>query len=139
MARCQFARSCTCAVLWNPKRDQKAEHNSGSNATIHWYVMGNTPESSCDILEYSGTAFVLVNDSEDGTDLTVRNATIKPVACRGTLQDPVGSCTLSGTIHATENRPRVREGSTASARSLPPTTVSPETFLPLPSRSGLRR
>jgi hypothetical protein len=96
-------------VLWNPKRDQKAEHASGSNATVHWYVMGNTPQSSCDILEYSGTAFVLVNDSEDGTDLTIRNATIKLVACRGDLQDPVGSCTLAGTIHATENRGRVRE------------------------------
>jgi len=96
-------------VLWNPKRDQKAEHNSASNATLHWYVMGNTPDSSCHILEYAGTAFVLVNDSEDGVDLTIRNAAIKPVACRGDLQDPVGSCTMAGAIHATANRRRVRE------------------------------
>ena len=96
-------------VLWNPNHDQKAEHSSGSNATIRWYVMGNTPQSSSDILEYSGTAFVLVEDTDNGTDLTIRSATLKPVACRGELQDPVGVCSLAGAIHATSNRQRVRD------------------------------
>jgi hypothetical protein len=96
-------------VLWNPKRDQKAEHNSASNATVHWYVMGNTPESAADVLEYAGTAFVLVDDSGNGSELTIRNAKIRPVACRGYLQDPVGTSVFQGTIRATENRQRVRE------------------------------
>ena len=96
-------------VLWNPKRDQKAEHTTGSNATVHWYVMGNTPDSTSDILEYAGTAFVLVDDSAEGTEVTVRNASVRLVASRGALQDPVGSCTFQGTIRATENRQRVWE------------------------------
>jgi len=95
-------------VLWNPKRDQKADHNSASNATVHWYVMGNTPASEGDVLEYAGTAFVSIDDSTPA-ELTIRNASVHPVACRGDLCDPVGPSIISGTIHAHSNRQRVRQ------------------------------
>jgi len=96
-------------VLWQPMHDTKADHPSASNATIHWYVMGNTPERSADVLEYAGTAFVVMNGSEDGTELTIRNASVQPVACRGELCDPVGTTAVAGTIHAGKSPRRVRQ------------------------------
>lgn len=94
-------------VLWNPMRDQKGDHSVASNASLHWYVMGNTPGTRADVLEYAGTAFVVMDDSEPA-ELSIRNASIHPVACRGDLQDPVGASTLTGTVHATTDRRRVR-------------------------------
>lgn len=95
-------------VLWNPKRDQKADHNSASNATVHWYVMGNTPASEADVLEYEGTAFVSIDDSSPA-ELTIRNATVHPVACRGQLCDPVGPSVIYGIVHARQDGRRVRQ------------------------------
>lgn len=95
-------------VLWNPKRDQKADHNSASNATVHWYVMGNTHASPAEVLEYEGTAFVSIDDSTPA-ELTIRNATVHPVACRGGLCDPVGPSILYGTVHANHDARRVRQ------------------------------
>jgi hypothetical protein len=100
-------------VLWNPKRDQKVEHLSGSNATVHWYVMGNTPETAAHIIEYAGTAFVVIDDSEPQLEFTIRNASISPVACRGDLQDPIGTSTLSGTVRARDSHKRVCDALTA--------------------------
>lgn len=95
-------------VLWNPKRDQKADHSSASNATVHWYVMGNTPGAEGDVLEYAGTAFVAMDDSTPA-ELTIRNGIVRPVACRGGLCDPVGPSVISGTIFARPDRQRVRQ------------------------------
>lgn len=94
-------------VMWHPKRDQKADHSSASNATVHWYVMGNTPDSANQVLEYAGTAFVAVDPEDDASQLIIRNASVCPVACRGGLCDPVGACQIHGTVHADENRQRV--------------------------------
>lgn len=111
-------------MLWNPQRDQKADHNSASNATVHWYVMGNTPASESDILEYAGTAFVSIDDSSPA-ELSIRNCAVHPVACRGDLCDPVGPSVISGIIHARQDRQRVRQvlsgvrASVAAANSLP--------------------
>jgi len=96
-------------VKWHPKRDQKADHNSASNATVHWYVLGNTRENANDILEYAGTAFASVDDADDLSEWTIRNCSVSPVALRGELRDPIGCSQLHGSIHATESRGRVRE------------------------------
>lgn len=95
-------------ILWNPQRDQKADHNSASNATVHWYVMGTTAASESDILEYAGTAFVSIDDSTPA-ELSIRNCAVHPVACRGDLCDPVGPSVISGIIHARQDRQRVRQ------------------------------
>jgi hypothetical protein len=95
-------------VLWNPQRDQKADHSVASNATVHWYVMGNTPSTAAGVLEYAGTAFVTIDGSAPA-ELTIRNASVRPVACRGGLCDPVGPSTIAGTIHARSDRHRVHQ------------------------------
>jgi hypothetical protein len=93
-------------VLWHPSREMKADHTSATNSTLHWYVMGC---KSPDVLEYAGTAFVAVERDGEITDLTIRNATLRPVACRGELCDPVGPATLVGKVRATNSGPRVRQ------------------------------
>ena len=111
-------------ILWNPQRDQKADHNSASNATVHWYVMGNTPASESDILEYAGTAFVSIDDSSPA-ELSIRNCAVHPVACRGDLCDPVGPSVISGTIFARRYRQRVAKSFPASAPPSPPLNALP--------------
>lgn len=95
-------------VLWNPARDLKADHSSASNATIHWYVMGNTPDSGADVLEYAGTGFVLLDDTDAGTELTIRSAAVRAVACHGKLCDPVGPSNIHGAVHVVSDQQRVR-------------------------------
>lgn len=87
-------------VLWKPTRDVKADHTSASNATVHWYVLGRQPG---DVLEYDGTAMVVVSTDERGAELSIRSASIHPVARRGTLRDPLGTATLHGSLHAADN------------------------------------
>ena len=96
-------------VLWNAQSDMASEHMSASNAAVHWYVMGNTAASAGDVLEYAGTAFIVVDQHTNHTELQIRNASMRPVACRGGLCDPIGTTTFQGTIRATENPQRVRE------------------------------
>jgi len=96
-------------VLWNPARDLKADHSSASNATIHWYVIGNRRESAADVLEYAGTGFVLLDEAQSGTELTIRDAAVRPVACHGKLCDPLGPCNLQGTLRVVADQQRVRQ------------------------------
>ena len=92
-------------VLWKPTRDLKADHTSASNATIHWYVLGKT---AGDIVEYDGTAMVVVEPDDTGTTLSIRSASLRAVACRGHLCDPIGPASLRGTVHTTDDPDRVR-------------------------------
>jgi len=96
-------------MLWNPTRDLKADHNSASNATVHWYVLGNQTQTRADVLEYSGTAFVSLDDSGGSTELTIGSATLKPAACRGAMCDPVGPSSVHGTFTARNDRRRVAQ------------------------------
>ncbi|HLZ07172.1 MAG TPA: hypothetical protein VKT80_01170, partial [Chloroflexota bacterium] len=94
-------------VLWKPSRDLHADHNSASNATIHWYVIGTSPKCA-GVLEYAGTAVVVLEAGDGSTDLSIRTATFKVVASRGSIRDPLGPATLHGSIRARESLERVR-------------------------------
>jgi len=93
-------------VLWNPLREANVDQAWTSNATINWYVIGNAGPSDPQIIEYAGTAFISVEDAADGTELAVRRASLRPVAARGNLCDPVGQSSLQGTVRATADRRR---------------------------------
>jgi hypothetical protein len=109
-------------VLWKPSRDLHADHTSASNATVHWYVMGTKNNG---VLEYAGTAMVVVEPGEGSTDLSIRTGNFKAVACRGTLRDPLGPASLHGTVRAHDSIERVRLAlksvgtAIASANNLP--------------------
>lgn len=93
-------------VLWKPQRGTKQSHASYTNAGLRWYVIGDTGH---DVLEYSGAGFVALQETAAGTQVTIRNATLKPVgAPRGGLSDPVGPARLTGTFIAKKSSQRVK-------------------------------
>jgi hypothetical protein len=92
-------------VLWKPQRGTKQSHPSYTNAGLRWYVLG---DGGRDVLEYSGAGFVALTETAAGTQVTIRNATLKPVGTpRGSLTDPVGPARLTGTFIATKSPQRV--------------------------------
>ncbi len=127
-------------VLWKPSRDLHADHDSASNATLHWYVIGTSSKND-GVLEYAGTAMVVLEPGEGSTDLTIRTGSLKAVACRGTLCDPIGPASLHGTIRARDSIERVRLAlksvgtAIASANNLP-TDVTARSAPELPSSSA---
>jgi hypothetical protein len=127
-------------VLWKPSRDLKADHNSASNATIHWYVIGNSPKAS-GVLEYAGTAVVVLEAGDRSTELSIRTGSFHAVACRGALRDPLGPASLRGTVRATESVARVRlalksvKSAVASANNIP-ADVTVRSAPELPSSSA---
>ena len=127
-------------VLWKPSRDLHADHDSASNATLHWYVIGTSPKNA-GVLEYAGTAMVVLEPGEGSTELSIRTGNFKAVACRGTLRDPIGPASLHGTITARDSLERVRLAlksvgtAIASANNLP-TDVTARSAPELPSSSA---
>jgi hypothetical protein len=92
-------------VLWKPQRGTKQSHPSYTNAGLRWYVIGDAGQ---DVLEYSGAGFVALQETAAGTQVTIRNATLKPVGTpKGTLTDPVGPARLTGTFIAKKSPQRV--------------------------------
>jgi hypothetical protein len=110
-------------IVWSPTRDMKAVV---SNAAVKWYVIGR--QQPRDVLEYSGIAFVSMNQDDNGATLRVQNALLKPSANHGTLTDPVGPSRLEGTFVAKSDGGRVNQIlsdiKTATAHANTPTPVA---------------
>ena len=95
-------------VLWKPLNG--VERGVTSNASIDWFVFGNTAGGAGDMIEYQGTAFATIKDAAgDAVKVTIRDGTIKPTNARGALTDPIGVGRLDGTFIATRNPHRVQE------------------------------
>ena len=107
-------------VLWRPQRGTKQSHPSYTNAAVHWYVFNHgggggartasaSPAAANDVLEYTGAGFVRLAETAAGTEVTIRNATLKPAdsASECSLNDPVGPSRLSGTFIAKKSSKRV--------------------------------
>ena len=100
-------------VLWRPQKGTKQSHPSYTNAALHWYVFNENPaggSAAPDVLEYTGAGFVTLADAAGGTQVTIRNATLKPSATEnGSLSDPVGPARLTGTFVAKRSAKRVND------------------------------
>jgi hypothetical protein len=94
-------------VYWKPVRGTKGDHPASTNANVRWYVFGSRPNESADLLEYSGAGLVLVDENGPTADITIRNAFLKPTTRRGSMADPLGSSTMTGTISAKVDDRRV--------------------------------
>ena len=90
-------------VLWMPSREMKAV---ATNASIKWYVIGDTPQ---DVLEYSGSGFVAIDEDGAITSVSIKNAMLHPSNNHGHLLDPVGPSSLEGTIAAKSDESAVRQ------------------------------
>jgi hypothetical protein len=97
-------------VLWRPQRGTKQGHPSYTNAALRWYVFGDHGNGRSDVLEYTGAGFVSIADAGGGTHVTIKNASLKPVAgANGSLNDPIGTANLTGTFFARKSAKRVNE------------------------------
>lgn len=95
-------------VMWAPLNG--VERDVTRNATIDWYVFGDTAGGATDMLQYQGTAYARIKEAAgDAKQVTISEGTIKPHAARGGLSDPIGIGRLEGRFKAVENPHRVQE------------------------------
>jgi hypothetical protein len=100
---CPVCQVMHIRVLWSPTKDMKAVV---SNASVKWYVIGHPQQQ--DHLEYSGIAFVSMEEGDNSTTtMKIRNAVLNPSSRHGQLTDPVGASKLEGTFVAREDSARV--------------------------------
>jgi hypothetical protein len=107
-------------VLWSTTRDMKAVV---SNASVKWYVIGKSHPQ--DVLEYSGLAFVYMDEGDDHTTLKIRNAVLNPSTRHGQLTDPVGSSRLEGSFVARQNQENVNKVLASLKTTLAAATQTP--------------
>ena len=96
-------------VFWRPLPGLKGNHPSATNSTIDLYVIGDQDPDSRDIAHYQGTGFVTLYPSSDQLQASITNASIKPKLLGGDMADPLGDCTIEGTVSAQPSAGRVRE------------------------------
>jgi hypothetical protein len=85
-------------IYWKPMLGTKADHPASTNASCHWYLIDTFNPNN--MIEYSGSGLVELDDSDDPAMLEVRTAWMKVARNRGTMVDPLGPCTLNGKIRA---------------------------------------
>ncbi len=95
-------------VYWNPWHTTKADHPVNTNASVHWYLMGDGANPS-DVLEYSGTGVAVVDTSQGGATVTIHKAWVKVCSQRGHMVDPLGPAMLEGSVHAVNDSEKVQE------------------------------
>jgi hypothetical protein len=95
-------------VLWHPDHNLGSGTLSSTNATLHWYVLGDPAARPGDVLEYTGTAFVVTTGDPDSPTITISSASLKPAYQHG-LTDPVGLSRLQGSVTATTDDTRVAQ------------------------------
>jgi hypothetical protein len=86
-------------IYWKPVTGTKADHPANTNASVHWYMIGTTPEHPS-VMEYCGSGLVTVDESDDTATLLVRRAWMKASNHCGSMCDPLGPCLLDGKISA---------------------------------------
>jgi hypothetical protein len=93
-------------IFWLPLTG-KADHPASTNASIRWCLIGNTPEQPS-MIEYTGSGLVVIDDTRNGADVSVRKAWMKPASQRGAMSDPLGPSMLDGSFHAINDPVQVR-------------------------------
>jgi hypothetical protein len=86
-------------VYWKPPVGTKADHPANTNASIHWYMMEDSAPQA-DYVEYSGSGFADVDESDNTYSLNVHRAWMKVANHRGVMCDPLGPSQLNGSIQA---------------------------------------
>jgi hypothetical protein len=88
-------------LLWRPMRGTKTDQPSTTNAVIDWYVWdaGSTTGGPPSVMKYTGAGLVMADRMKGGRlRVTVKNATVRLKSRRGSLVDPVGPATLTGSF-----------------------------------------
>jgi len=93
-------------LYWRPLAGT-TRNPAATNASIDWYVLG--PEGTDDYVAYQGAGYVALHGSGDEHTVFIRDGQISRKAGRGSLQDPIGAASISGSAVAKPDRARVQE------------------------------
>jgi hypothetical protein len=93
-------------IFWLPLTG-KADHPASTNASIHWCLIGNTPEQPS-LVEYAGCGLVIIDQTRNGADVSVRKAWMKPLTQRGGMSDPLGPSMLDGSFRAVNDSVQIK-------------------------------
>ena len=94
-------------ILWRPMSGVR--ESVAANAAIDWYVLNNTADGGSDLLHYQGSGYVTLKGDDDTTKVKIHSAQMRPTAVHGTLSDPIGPATLTGTFVALNNDQRAAD------------------------------
>jgi hypothetical protein len=95
-------------VLWSPDRPIKILGPSTTNASLRWYVFSEDAGKP-GLIEYTGTAMVMLDPSEETTKVEIRNASLSPVHTDPNLTDPIGRARFVGKVIATNDAAKVAD------------------------------
>lgn len=88
-------------ILWNAMPNVQADAPSATNAVMDWVVRSYGSSGQPQTLHYQGAGFVWLDPGSQSVRVKIRNATLALKGRSGTeLEDPLGNCTMSGTIVA---------------------------------------
>lgn len=90
-------------IHWRPPHGTRADHPSATNSVVDWYVIADSTDQTRDRLHYQGAAFVRIYPKEKVAHVVVRSGSLTPLEISGSLSDPVGESSISGSFVAKRN------------------------------------
>lgn len=99
-----------CAIRSNWKqRIGTVRSPASTNASITWYVLGESGES--DMIVYKGVANVMVygDPTDDNCSVEIREGTLAPEFIAGDMRDPIGPASIRGECEARRRDSQVRD------------------------------
>jgi hypothetical protein len=96
-------------VFWRPLHGARNDNPAATNASINWYVLGETTRIRKDLVHYEGAGFVDISTKANTAKVIIRSATLKPTEQRGNLVDPLGQSELKGKFTAPMDPQRTRD------------------------------
>ena len=97
-------------LLWRPVKGAKADSPAATNASLHWYILGEPTSEGTSVIHYAGTAFVTVTANGPDAEVTIANGNLRFVERRGQqLVDPLKSFKISSNFDAVSDDAKVRQ------------------------------
>lgn len=95
-------------VFWQAQGGSVARDGVVTNAAIDWYVIADQESDHPDVLHYEGAGYVLLSPGMRGTEVEIRDGSMKKTDAVSTLNDPLGPANLKGKVRAQRNPQLVR-------------------------------
>jgi len=111
-------------AFWQAEGGSVARDGVVTNAAIDWYVIADQESDHPDVLHYEGAGYVLLDPGARGTDVEIRDGSMKKTDGVTALTDPLGPANLTGKVRAQRNTPLVRDTLADLKAQLTPTATT---------------
>ena len=111
-------------VFWQAQGGSVARDGVVTNAAIDWYVIADQESDHPDVLHYEGAGYVLLDPGARGTDVEIRDGSMKKTDTPSALTDPLGPANLKGKVRAQRNPQLVRDTLADLKSQLTPTATT---------------